>query len=155
MTEIKKRNKNNRERGKSFEKKMGDFLGWIRVAYSGINDAFGWGDIRDHEDREKSLFLGECKSITPRSTKEINYIIKEEWLVGKNSIVEKAKKTESLPVLFFTKVRSPLSFAVLRDKDFKIMTDAINLLKQHGIIEDVHDVEELRAQIEKAKGVKK
>lgn len=149
MTERKTRNRNNRERGKAFEKKMADFLGWIRVAYSGVNDAFGWGDIRDQEDREKSLFLGECKSMTPRSAKEINFIIKESWLVGDGSIVAKARKTSKFPVLFFTKVRSSLTFVIMREQEFKTVTQMVKVLRDNNLIDDAatSNVDELRRQI--------
>lgn len=142
-------NRNNRERGKAFENKMAKFLGWWRIPYSGSSELYGLGDIRDHEDQNKARYIGECKSITPRSVKEINYIIQEKWLVGKDSVVARAKKQgNKLPVLFFTKVRSALSFAIIRDKDFKMMVDALELLRRHGIIDDTTDVDEIRRQIE-------
>lgn len=142
-------NKNNRERGKTFERKMAKFLGWFRIPYSGSSSTYGYGDIRDHEDQAKSTYMGECKSITPRSAKEINYIIKEKWLVGKDSIIAKAKKQgNKLPVLFFTKVRSPLSFAIIRDVDFLMFTRAMELLRRQGLIDDTTDVDEIRRQID-------
>jgi len=67
-----KRNRNNRKRGKAFEKKVADFLGFYRVPYSGSAENFGLGDIRDRESQDDSLVMGECKSITPRSKNQIN-----------------------------------------------------------------------------------
>jgi hypothetical protein len=142
-----KTNRNNRERGKAFEKKIADFLNWWRIPYSGSSELHGLGDVRDHEDRERARYLAECKSMTPRSAKEINYIIQEKWLVGKMSIIHRAKKGNKLPVLFFTKIKSPLSFAVIRDIDFKMFVEALDLLRQNGLIDDTTDVDEIRQQI--------
>lgn len=143
------RNRNNRERGKAFEKKMADFFGWIRVPYSGSAEVFGLGDIRDHEDQQQTRYMGECKSITPRSTKEVNYILQEKWLVGKDSIIDRARKQgNKMPILLFTKARSPLSFAVVRDKDLKMMMDALQILRDRGYISETTDVDDIRAQID-------
>lgn len=61
MNEIqKRRNKCNRKRGGRFEKVGADFLDMDVVPYSGSNDRFGWGDVRD------SKWLGEFKNITPK-----------------------------------------------------------------------------------------
>lgn len=136
-----------------FEKKMADYLGWIRVPYSGSAEVYGLGDIRDHEDQKKTRYMGECKSITPKSTKEINYIVQEKWLVGKDSIVARAKKQgNKMPILLLTKVRSALTFVIMRDKDFKMMVDAMDILRSLNIIDDTTDVDDIRMQIEKAKG---
>jgi hypothetical protein len=144
-----KTNKNNRERGKAFENKMAKYLGWWRIPYSGSSELFGLGDIRDTEDKATARYMGECKSITPRSAKEINYIIQEKWLVGKDSVVARAKKEgNKFPVLFFTKVRSALSFAIIREKDFKMCMQALEILRRHNIISDTRDVDQMRSEIE-------
>jgi hypothetical protein len=141
-------NKNNRERGKAFEDKMARFLGWWRIPYSGSSELFGLGDIRDSEDKSSARYMGECKSITPKSVSEINYIIKEKWLVGKDSVVARAKKENNkFPVLLLTKAKSPLSFAIIRDTDFKMCVDALELLRRSGFIDDTRDVDSIRAQI--------
>lgn len=69
--DIKKINRNNRKRGGQLEKNAGDFLDMDIVPYSGSNARFGYGDIRD------SIWLGECKNITP---KDNVVVIKREWL---------------------------------------------------------------------------
>lgn len=150
---VSQRNRNNRERGKAFEKKMADFLGWIRVPYSGSAEVFGLGDIRDHEDQQQTRYMGECKSITPKSTKEINYIVQEKWLVGKDSIVARAKKQgNKMPLVLLTKAKSSLTFVILRDRDFKMMADAMDVLRMHGIIDESTDIDKINEQIQLAKG---
>lgn len=147
------RNRNNRERGKAFERKVADFLNWIRVPYSGSAEVFGLGDVRDHEDQHQTRYMGECKSITPRSQAEINYIIQEKWLVGKDSIVARAKKQgNKMPLLFITKARSPLTFTMMRDIDFKMMMDAMEILRQNNLIDSSTDVDDIRAQIDQLIG---
>jgi hypothetical protein len=144
------RNRNNRERGKAFEVKIAKFMKWWRVPYSGSSDLYGLGDVRDHEDQRESRYAVECKSITPKSTKEVNFIIKQDWLIGPNSIVERAKKKgKKIPVLIFTKVRSPLSFAIIKMDDFKLFVHALAILRQQGLITDTKDIEKTRAEIAK------
>lgn len=148
MANQSKTNRNNRNRGKSFENKMAKFLKWWRIPYSGSSELFGLGDIRDTEDKANARYMGECKSITPRSTKEVNYIIQEKWLVGKDSVIARAKKEgNKFPVLLFTKAKSALSFAIIREKDFKLLVDALIILRAHEMIDDTRDVEEIRRQI--------
>jgi hypothetical protein len=145
---IRKTNNNNRHRGKAFENKMAKYFGWIRVPYSGSAEAYGLGDLRDHEDQQKTRYMAECKSITPRSAKEINYTVQEKWLVGKDSIVARAKKQgNKFPVLLLTKVRSSLTFAIMREKDFKMMVDALEVMRRHGLIDNTTDVDKIREQI--------
>lgn len=138
-------NRNNRERGKDFERKMADLLGFFRVPYSGAAAGYGEGDLRDAEDREKSLFLGECKTITPRSQREINYVLKRDWLVGDKGIVARAKESGGkFPFLAFTRARSPLAFVVLRAEDFKLVVDLLRVLERDGVIPKYTNVEALR-----------
>lgn len=148
MSAIQKRNNNNRGRGKSFENKMAKYFGWIRVPYSGSAESYGLGDIRDHEDQSQARYIGECKSITPKSVKNINYTVQEKWLVGKDSIIARSKKQgNKFPVLLLTKVRSSLTFAIIREKDFKMLIDGVEVLRQMGAINDTTDVDSIRAQI--------
>jgi len=71
MNEQKIRNRNNRKRGGSFEKRGADFLDMDVVPYSGSNARFGFGDVRD------SVWLGEFKNITP---KDGRVTIKSSWI---------------------------------------------------------------------------
>ena len=145
-----KRNNNNRNRGKLFEKKVADLLGFFRVPYSGTNDTFGWGDVRSTEDQSQSRYLGECKSITPRSIKEINYSIKEDWLTGKNGILGKAKNAgDKIPFLAFTKVRSPLIYIILQIQDFKMLIQALEILIESGAISDTTNRKQLTNEVQK------
>lgn len=142
-------NRNNRERGKAFENKIAKMLGFFRVPYSGSAEAYGLGDVRDKEDQTQCRYLGECKTMTPRAKTEVNYIIQAKWLIGKDSIMQRAKKAgNKLPFLSFTKKGTAQSFTIVRDADFKMFIDAIEVLRRHSMIDDTTDVDEIRKQIE-------
>ncbi len=143
-----KRNNNNRARGKAFDKKVADYLGFFRVQYSGSAESFGLGDVRDRESQDDSLTLGECKSITPRSKTEVNIIIKEGWLLGENGILRKARDKSKLPWLAFTKVRSAMWYVMILPEHFRMFLRAIDLLRAQGVVDDTKDVNELVRQID-------
>lgn len=88
MLNQKRTNKNNRKRGASFEKWVGDFLDMDVVPYSGSNARFGYGDVRD------TIWLGECKNITPDENGFVT--IKYDWLI-KN--IERANNINHLSYL--------------------------------------------------------
>jgi len=138
------RNRNNRERGKNFERKMAKFLSFVRVPYSGSSELYGEGDIRDHKDPDVCFYLGECKSITPKSVTEVNFIIKKEWL---DAIFTRAKKAgKKLGFLTFTKSAHPQAYVITKAEDFRMMTQALDLIRHRDV--QVGDVEDLREYIE-------
>mgnify|MGYP001453083081 FL=1 len=143
-----RRNRNNRNRGKNFERRVSKYLGFYRVPYSGSAEVFGLGDVRDNESQDESLTIGECKSITPRNKNSINYIIQEKWLIGDTGIVNQAKKSNKMPWLAFTKVRSALWFVILLPNHFRMFLRAIDILKHKGIIEDTMDINKLEEDID-------
>lgn len=129
-------NNQNRSRGKSFEKRVASKMGnWYRIPYSGSSALFGFGDVRDKENKENSSWMIECKTITPRSKTEVNYIIKEEWLTGKSGIVKKAKQEfNKFWALAFTKKNSSTIYIVVDIHTFKAMVRAIEILKYKNLI---------------------
>lgn len=80
---VAKRNRNNRKRGSALEKKVADTLEMFAVPYSGTNSRFGWGDVRDHESKDLSTWLGECKNITVKP-EDTTITIKREWIDKNN-----------------------------------------------------------------------
>ena len=148
VKDIKTRNRNNRERGKASEKKVADYLGFYRVPYSGTSSLFGWGDVRDHEEQKQCRYIGECKSITPRSTKEVNYIIQEKWLLGDNSITKKAKDAgDRIPFLTVTKARSPKIYAVIMLTHLRMFMQALEILVGYGLIDDTLNEQEMQERV--------
>ena len=149
MASQKVTNNRNRNRGKQFEARVAKFLGYFRIPYSGSSLLWGLGDVRDFEDKDRSRVMIECKTMTPKSVKEINYIIKRDWLVGPDSVVAKAKKENNkLPVLAFTRKGSREIFATLRLIDFKLFMDCLELLREAGIIDNkLKDIDMIREQV--------
>lgn len=142
-------NNRNRNRGKQFEARVAKFLGYFRIPYSGSSELWGLGDVRDFEDKDRSRVMIECKTMTPKSVKEINYIIKRDWIVGPDSVVAKAKKENNkLPALAFTRKGSKEIFTILRLADFKLFLDCLELLRKAGIVDNkLKDIDEIREQI--------
>lgn len=129
-------NNRNRSRGKNFERRMADKMGdWYRIPYSGSSELFGLGDVRDTEDKNSASFMMECKTITPRSAREINYSIKEEWLVGRLSIVSKAKyENDKFWSLAFTKKGSPNAYIITSLEQYRAFTRLIEMAKDKGFL---------------------
>lgn len=124
---------------------MAKFFNLIRVPYSGAAIEYGEADLRDSMDIDQSVYLGECKSMTPRSKTEVNFILKESWLVGPKGITTRAKRVgNKIPFLTFTKVRSSKSFVVITPEDFRMFMNILKKSKQIGILPDVTDVEMIR-----------
>ena len=105
MSEIKRRNKNNRKRGSKFEKVTADYLGMEVVPYSGSNDRFGYGDVKH------PYWLGECKniSLTVRAMGDM-IIIKQEWI---DDIMRRAKDVTKLPFVSFMAATRSEKFIIL------------------------------------------
>ena len=150
MSDIKKTNRGNRNRGKAFERKVAEYLGYFRVPLSGSAEMFGLGDVRDVESQDESLTIGECKSISPRSKTEVNYIVKESWLIGKNGIIGKCAKKGKMPWLALTKVRSSLWYVILLPQHFRMFIRAIDILRHKGIISQTKNIDRLMVEIDDA-----
>jgi len=143
-------NRNNRERGKAFERKMAKFLSFVRVPYSGSSELYGEGDIRDHKDPDQCYYLGECKSMTPKSKTEVNFIIKKEWL---DAIFTRSRKAGRLfGFLAFTKSAHPQAYVIVKAEDFRMMTQALDLIRHHDDIQS-RDNEDLREYINEEWGI--
>lgn len=123
---------------------------WYRIPYSGSSELFGLGDVRDKEGKEDSAWMMECKTITPKSKTGINYIIKEEWLIGKTGIIGRAKKElNKFWSLAFTKKSSAAIYVITSLEIFRTMTRAIEILKKMDLIADQINSTQTIEQIDK------
>lgn len=111
-SEIAKRNRNNRKRGSQFEKYVADYLDMDVVPYSGSNSRFGYGDVRD------SIWLGECKNITPDDNG--NIIINRDWFI-KNR--ERANSAGRKPFLAWMVKGKPHKYIILERKEYLELVD--------------------------------
>lgn len=144
-------NNRNRNRGKMAEKRMAERMGdWYRIPYSGSSELFGLGDIREVEGKEDATWMVECKTITPRSAKEINYIIKEEWLIGKNGVIGKAKaEFNKFWGLMVTKKGSSNIYFMTSLEIFRTIFRAVEILKMQGQISIQNDSTKTMEEIDK------
>lgn len=107
-------NRNNRKRGGHFEKVTADFLGMEVVPYSGSNARFGFGDVRD------SIWLGECKNITPDGDK---ITLLHKWF-DKNA--ERAASANRMPFFAWMPAGKSTKYIILDDSVFqKLHSDVI------------------------------
>lgn len=65
MTDFSKIGRNNKNRGREFEKKVANTLGWTRVPYSGAISSWGYGDVVDGFYKQKGFWSAECKTQQP------------------------------------------------------------------------------------------
>jgi len=131
-------NRKNRQRGKSFEKNIASLLNWFLVPMSGNNAAMGWGDVKDKELKNDAIYMGECKTITPKNPLEKIYNIQLEWLdkLTSRSISENNK----MPVLFFTLFGDTNKFVMIP----KDILDIVNNLIPY--VDIVYDVMRIKRQ---------
>ena len=89
---------------------MADYLGMFVVPYSGSNNRFGWGDVRDIESNDiGGYWTGECKSITPRNKDEV-HVIRREWI---DDIKRRAEEYCTSWFLAFNGYRSPITYIII------------------------------------------
>lgn len=125
---MKRRNKNNRKRGSALEKKVADYLDMFVVPYSGSNNRFGWGDLRDIEGNGiGGYWTGECKSITPKDDNQI-HVIKKDWI---DDAKRRAEDYCTSWFIAFSAVRSPITYIMI-DEDTVLFIDKYD---RHEILE--------------------
>lgn len=65
---VSKRNRANKNRGRAFERKVADLLGWTRVPYSGGVKEWGGGDVVDGYFKNNGIWAAECKTQQPKAS---------------------------------------------------------------------------------------
>lgn len=68
---VSKRNRANKNRGRAFERKVADLLGWTRVPYSGGVKEWGGGDVVDGYFKNNGQWAAECKTQQPKASYSI------------------------------------------------------------------------------------
>lgn len=121
ITSQQRTNRNNKERGKAFEKRMAETLGWFRVPLSGSSSLFGWCDVRDSETKEDGIWLGECKTMTPDNPDNKSYTIELKWL---DKLTARSAEEKKMPVLFFTLYGDTVKFVAIPELLFALITRA-------------------------------
>lgn len=78
MADFSRIGRNNKNRGRNFERKVADFLGWTRVPYSGAIKDWGGGDVVDGFYKRKGLWSAECKTQQPGPLGTLSVL--QKWL---------------------------------------------------------------------------
>lgn len=72
-------NRGNKNRGRAFERKVADELGWTRIPYSGgMGGEWGKGDVVDGFYNQNGFWIVECKTQPQGSAANVS--IKGEWI---------------------------------------------------------------------------
>lgn len=90
----KKLGRNNKNRGRTFEKKVAAVLGWTRVPYSGGSGAWGEGDVVDGFYARTGKWFAECK--TQPCSQGMNVSVRSKWI---ERCFKSANKETRLPVI--------------------------------------------------------
>lgn len=79
MADFSKIGRNNKNRGRAFERFVAEKLGWTRVPYSGAMKEWGGADVVDGFYQRNGYWAAECKTQQPNGTWSIS--IKHKWVM--------------------------------------------------------------------------
>lgn len=80
MADFKKIGRNNKNRGRQFEREVADLLGWTRVPYSGAIKEWGGADVVDGFFTKRGFWAAECKTEILKGDGPANLNIREKWI---------------------------------------------------------------------------
>jgi hypothetical protein len=85
MADFSKIGRNNKNRGRKFERTIADLFGWTRVPYSGAIKEWGGADVVDGFYKKKGLWAAECKTVVTKPDKktgkeDLSIPIKAKWV---------------------------------------------------------------------------
>jgi hypothetical protein len=103
----KKVGRNSKNKGRAYERRIADELGWQRVPFSGASRDWGEGDVIDCYYSKKGLWRGECKKQPARKSGDI--VIDQKWLEQIAAVKDKSR----MDVIFTQEHGSPITFVVL------------------------------------------
>lgn len=72
--------RNNKNRGREFERVVADALGWTRVPYSGGQKEWGGADVVDGFFKKKGFWAAECKTHVVEGEGRADIHIKSKWI---------------------------------------------------------------------------
>jgi hypothetical protein len=78
MADFSRIGRNNKNRGRNFERQVAEKLGWTRVPYSGAIKEWGGADVVDGFYSRSGFWAAECKTQQPGPEKSIS--IKHKWV---------------------------------------------------------------------------
>lgn len=80
MTDRSRISRNNKNRGRKFEREVAATLGWTRVPYSGAIKEWGGADVVDGFYRKGGYWAAECKTVVLHEGKPAHIDIKHKWI---------------------------------------------------------------------------
>lgn len=108
MKDISRINRNNKNRGRAFERYVADYLGWTRVPYSGAIKEFGGGDVVDGYYQRNGYWVAECKTQQPGPRGSIS--IRGKWL---SQMYGASSGTDRRPILITKNVGASTAFVIM------------------------------------------
>lgn len=103
----KKVGRNSKNKGRAYERRIADSLGWQRVPFSGASRDWGEGDVIDCYYSKNGYWRGECKKQPARKSGDI--VIDQKWIEQIDAVRDKTR----LNVIFTQEHGSPITFVVL------------------------------------------
>lgn len=103
----KKVGRNSKNKGRAYERRIADALGWTRVPFSGASRDWGEGDVIDGYYKRNGFWKGECKKQKARKSGDI--VIQQDWLEQIAAGLDKSR----VDVIFTQTHGSPVSFVFL------------------------------------------
>lgn len=147
MPDFSKIGRNNKNRGRAFERSVAELLKWQRVPYSGGVKEWGGGDVVDGGlGRNAGLWASECKTQQPGPVSSIS--IKKKWV---SQMLGAATDTRR-PILIVKNVKDKVddAFVFMLDDTFewfvKSIRAAIGLNYDRSTREDIVFETKLRGE---------
>lgn len=80
MSDFKRIGRNNKNRGRKFERDVAAQLGWTRVPYSGGQGDWGKGDVVDGFYTGNGYWVAECKTQIAKDDQPLSISVKHKWV---------------------------------------------------------------------------
>jgi hypothetical protein len=100
-----RRNRANKNRGREFENRCAEKLGWTRVPYSGAQAHWGKGDVVDRFYEKDGEWHAECKTTIGQKT---GLSINGKWIKQMQNHAASRR-----PILFFTRKASATTWVLV------------------------------------------
>lgn len=127
MPDYSKIGRNNKNRGREFERKVARLLGWTRVPYSGAMTEWGGGDVMDGFYKRKGFWAAECKTQQPGPLGTLS--IKQKWLEQMRKCTANGRQG----IIITRNVGSQKVFVVMPEASFKSIEENLMPSEIRGI----------------------
>ena len=127
MPDWKKIGRNSKNKGRAYERRIAEELGWTRVPFSGASRDWGEGDVVDGYYSKKGFWRGECKKQPARKSGDI--AIEQKWIEQVAAIKDKSRMN-----VYFTQTHgSHISFVFLPPNTLQYIVSMIGGIFTDGV----------------------